>query len=483
MLSALTYLPPRLRSLSISNAQFYAAGVASILFILGTAVIAHVSDLVRDVTAARHKQQAVASLTEAHARLEGLIGEAVATGRGVRSHVIAYPDTYLDQDRFTSIVTDLVHGNPLIKQVGIAPNNIVSAVYPFEASYKSIGMNYRMAGDQWSSVREAMIRRSEVVSGPHETGQGGHVVMARVPIFQPTQPNQPLVEQRYWGMVTVVLDEASLVSAAKLSDRNGEYRMAIVAQRTEANRPSFILGDETILLDQAVSLPMDIFDTLHWRLVAAPINGWRTEGGEVWLTLIVGSALTLVFSMMSFFLVQEILKTRTMALHDPMTGLANRRLLEDRMSQLVTMYDRYGTGFDIFYLDLNDFKPINDTYGHAVGDQLLIEVGERLKGQTREMDTVARVGGDEFIVLAPGGMSFEHRMAFVERLAARTNAPFKSGAVEFGVRVSIGSANFPGDAASVEDLLRVADARMYSHKAKGRRSTATAISQSLVQTG
>jgi len=483
MLSALSSLLSRQRSISTGNSHFYAAVAALGLFLAGLVAVAHVGDLVRSGTSARHKQEAIANLTEAHARIEGLIGEAVATGRGIRSHVSAYPDVYMGQEHFSKVAGDLVHGNKFIKLVGLAPNNVVSAVYPVETNYKSVGMNYRLFADQWPSVREAMIRRSEVVSGPHKSRDGELVMMARVPVFQPTKPGQPLVEQRYWGVITVVVDEVSLIAAARKTDIADDYRIAIVAQNGKTSGPSYILGDPGLPFADSVSLPMTTFDGLHWSLVAYPVEGWRSHGQEIWITRIVGFFASAVFALMSYFLIFEVLKTRSMALHDPMTGLANRRLLEDRMSQLVTMYDRYGTGFDIFYLDLNDFKPINDTYGHAVGDQLLIEVGERLKDQTREMDTVARVGGDEFIVLAPGGMTIEHRFAFVERLATRINKPFKSASVEFAVKVSIGSASFPSDAATVEDLLRVADARMYTQKAKAHSSTSSTISRALLQVG
>ena len=156
------------------------------------------------------------------------------------------------------------------------------------------------------------------------------------------------------------------------------------------------------------------------------------------------------------------------AFRDPLTGLPNRKLLEDRFAQAAGRVRRSGNGLLVAVVDVDDFKQVNDTHGHAVGDQLLCEVGRRLQGAVRATDTVARMGGDEFVVLAeecvPGAVAH-----LAERLLAACDAPLRIDGKRLQVGLSIGVARgeAPGD--SPDGLLRAADAAMYRAKAEGKQ--------------
>ena len=157
------------------------------------------------------------------------------------------------------------------------------------------------------------------------------------------------------------------------------------------------------------------------------------------------------------------------ALHDPLTGLPNRTLLIDRLSQAVRAADRsHGPGVTVLYLDLNDFKMINDTYGHATGDQVLVEVAQRLRSAVRPADTVARLGGDEYAVVAealpPGDAAL-----LAERLRDSLTLPI--GTMSVGASVGIAHSSKAG--LDADALLRHADADMYRSKPRGRRSHVT----------
>ena len=127
------------------------------------------------------------------------------------------------------------------------------------------------------------------------------------------------------------------------------------------------------------------------------------------------------------------------ALHDQLTGLANRALLEDRLSQALTRYRRSGEQVALLMLDLDRFKQVNDTLGHNAGDKLVQEVGERLRSLLRETDTVARIGGDEFAIVqvSPKGEADVRRLC--ERIISVIRKPFLIGDREARVGVSIGA--------------------------------------------
>jgi diguanylate cyclase (GGDEF)-like protein/PAS domain S-box-containing protein len=157
------------------------------------------------------------------------------------------------------------------------------------------------------------------------------------------------------------------------------------------------------------------------------------------------------------------------AFHDPLTGLANRALFRDRVSHALALAQRRGNAVTVVFLDLDDFKKVNDSLGHGEGDRLLVAVAERFLACARSADTVARLGGDEFAILIEGA---EGRDGITERLAAAMSHPFSLSGNEVRATASIGVASAsPSDRA--DDLLRNADMAMYAAKrhGKGRAET------------
>jgi len=157
------------------------------------------------------------------------------------------------------------------------------------------------------------------------------------------------------------------------------------------------------------------------------------------------------------------------AFHDPLTGLANRALFRDRVSHALALAQRRGHPITVLFLDLDDFKTVNDSLGHAEGDRLLIAAAERFLACARSADTVARLGGDEFAILIEGA---DGREGLPERLAAAMAHPFSLSGNQLRVTASIGIATAStGDTA--DDLLRNADVAMYAAKRHGKGHAAT----------
>jgi diguanylate cyclase (GGDEF)-like protein len=156
------------------------------------------------------------------------------------------------------------------------------------------------------------------------------------------------------------------------------------------------------------------------------------------------------------------------ALHDQLTSLANRALLEDRLGQALNRYRRHGEQVALLMLDLDRFKQVNDTLGHNAGDRLVQEVGERLRSLVRDTDTVARIGGDEFAIVqvSPKGEADVRRLC--ERIIEVIREPFSLGGREARVGVSIGAVFASREVAEASELLRKADITMYRAKAAGR---------------
>ncbi len=158
-----------------------------------------------------------------------------------------------------------------------------------------------------------------------------------------------------------------------------------------------------------------------------------------------------------------------LALHDNLTKLSNRVLLEDRLTQAIRTADREKRRFAVMFMDLDGFKAVNDVYGHHVGDLLLIDVAQRIGARVRQHDTVARVGGDEFVVLAYVDDP-EDAGTLADALLEVVREPFMAGGHELRVSTSIGIAVYPGDGGNQHDLLTNADAAMYHAKGLGRNA-------------
>lgn len=159
-----------------------------------------------------------------------------------------------------------------------------------------------------------------------------------------------------------------------------------------------------------------------------------------------------------------------LAFYDALTGLPNRVLLFDRIGQLITGARRYERSFAIHFIDLDYFKPINDTYGHAVGDQVLATIGKRLGDGLRDSDTLARFGGDEFVILQPEVPSPEGALELAKRVAARFAKPFDVAGHTLRMTLSIGISLFPTHGADAAELIASADAALYRVKKDGRNS-------------
>jgi diguanylate cyclase (GGDEF)-like protein len=164
-----------------------------------------------------------------------------------------------------------------------------------------------------------------------------------------------------------------------------------------------------------------------------------------------------------------------MAFHDDLTALPNRRFFLERLGSALKTQDASPAKVAVIYLDLDGFKALNDTYGHANGDALLGLIATRLAHALRAEDPVSRIGGDEFACLITGVSSRERLQHIALTLFEVVSAPFKIGALALSVRPSIGVAMCPMDGTTVEALMRAADAAMYG--AKRNRSSFSFSSQ------
>ncbi len=159
---------------------------------------------------------------------------------------------------------------------------------------------------------------------------------------------------------------------------------------------------------------------------------------------------------------------RHLALHDPLTGLANRTLLHDRLGNALDRARRTRTGLAVLMLDLDKFKQINDSLGHEIGDRLLCAAADRVRRCVRKTDTVARIGGDEFVVLLPETSSVKEAHEIAAKIVAEVSARLVLDGQILPVSASVGVCTYPDGGTCANSLLRNVDAALYDAKASGR---------------
>jgi diguanylate cyclase (GGDEF)-like protein len=293
------------------------------------------------------------------------------------------------------------------------------------------------------------------------------------------------------------------------------YRGGVVPSTVQARRAGFLgwVGTEIlpkVVLDTALLSHRDMAVSMHYgagsskdtfEAGSVPVgasstsvdlqNGWHVETfgvvagdgvlgnwnalaslmGGVLLSLFLGALIYVLGTSRSRALALVSERTDQLqhqALHDALTGLPNRALILDRIDQMLARSRRVRIPIAVFFLDLDNFKDINDTLGHGVGDQLLSAVGSRLASAIREEDTVGRLGGDEFVVLAEGASLSAGAEVVAERLLDMLSTPFEIAGSEtpLAVTASIGIAE--GTRAVPEELLRDADIALYKAKTAGK---------------
>lgn len=169
-------------------------------------------------------------------------------------------------------------------------------------------------------------------------------------------------------------------------------------------------------------------------------------------------------------LTKRYLQTRFFADHDPLTGLSNRRVFEDRLRLAIVQSARHGKPLALLFIDLDKFKHVNDNLGHQVGDELLQQVADRLIGCIRRGDTACRYGGDEFIVMLPELNNEDSADIVIEKIRGQLCKPFRIRDQFIVLTVSIGMATYQADEHNANDLIHQADVAMYQAKHRNRQT-------------
>ncbi len=303
-----------------------------------------------------------------------------------------------------------------------------------------------------------------------------------------------------WGLRRDGIEFVGEMSWGVIETSRGPLLLAVgrdISARRAAEvrvRASATLGERALIVAEPASLAAEALELLRETLpLAGAAIRWSgersprawpfTEPGRIVLPLTTGDQLVIVPTRhlrddelshlravahtlsIAFARQRERERMRHESVHDPLTGLANRILLSEQLEHALARSARDGTATGVLFVDLDNFKQVNDAHGHAVGDDVLAAVGARMLSAVRPTDTVARLGGDEFVVVCES-IDEQSALELSKRLLEAISAPLFVGGEPYEISASIGIAVGHGDASA---LLRDADAAGYRAKANGRR--------------
>lgn len=448
------------------NGKHSLAIISGIVFFLVVAATTEVIIYLLDSKNQEHERSdIVEKVSTLRARLEGELNSTLHLTRGLIAYVATHPE--VEEPNFSQLVSEILTQGRNIRNIGLAKNNIITHIFPLAGNESALGLEYEKNSTQWPAVKRAMEAKSTVVAGPVNLVQGGTAFIARTPIYTRKGITGLLSEHKpsYWGLASIVIDIPSLFQAAGIAEQMDGLHLALRGKDSLGDQGEMIFGEETLFTQNPVTQSI-VLPNGSWQIAAIPIDGWGSGQTALWLLRVIGWLLALFIGTLIAALVKARAINLELALQDPLTGLPNRRLLEDRLQLLLEHHKRNKTGFGVLSIDLDGFKAINDTLGHRAGDQLLQIAATRMQSSVRASDTVCRSGGDEFIILVDDVHSRSDlekaRQQVINKLTGNTLVENRS----IQLKASSGVAYYPEDGDSMDSLLMVSDRKMYKNKSK-----------------
>lgn len=369
---------------------------------------------------ARQHDAVMQELHLLRARVEGLLDKYLYLGNGLAAHVAASPE--VSSRDFSALMQRVTRDDALLLGVVLLRGDQPSHVYAPPPPINPV-----------SSA--AVLRLSSPVLSP----QGGTL--------------------RHWGRMDIELDSVALLQQAGLPAVAGPVRIAV---RGHDGR---LLAGSAEVFAAAQAQTEIVLPDGRWSIAG---HATPSPGGLRWGFLL-GGVGALLGGMLIWWLRWTQLDVHRLALHDCLTGLPNRRLLQDRVQQACAASARSRRWIVLMYLDLDNFKPVNDNHGHHAGDAVLCEVAQRLRYCVRRNDTVARVSGDEFVLVLEHLADAREAEAVADKVLAAFAPPIVVGEQAFVLGCSIGLAAM-GPGCDVDAAMVRADRAMYQAKRDGKNS-------------
>lgn len=377
---------------------------------------------------------------------------------GLSSYLNAYHDE-LDPKKVNAVLSDLYSRTNNVRNITVAVGYKITYIYPIEGNRQALGLDYQKIPQQWPDVKKVVDTAKGVLAGPVDLVQGGQGLIYRYPVF---------VDGQFWGIISIVIDAEPFLDEAFKQVKKSNFKFAI-RNLDESGIPlATFYGDSNLFNHPDALLIASDIPSGKWQW--AVIRKTASSGVDRFLMLeLLGMFFSVILGITMYSFLRESSKLKTQAMYDSLTGLANRRLLNDRLEQVIVQSKRFNRQLAVLYIDLDHFKKLNDTYGHAFGDSFLKKFAEKLTTLVRKADTLSRIGGDEFVIILEEIQNKESVVHVCQNIIESFAKPILVGNTPINVSLSIGIAIYdPMSGDTIEDLMKKADIALYQVKDKDR---------------
>jgi diguanylate cyclase (GGDEF)-like protein len=402
----------------------------------------------------KHKQrmETIAHTSLLRARVERELNSLLYLSSGLGSYLVVRNDSIRAKE-INDILAVLHRSSRHVRNFGVAIGHRLTFVYPLKGNEKAIGLYYPSQPLQWPVIKRIIESGKPALAGPVQLVQGGSGLIYRVPLS---------ISGKYWGLLSTVIDTESLFTPIYEEFGDHRFEFAVRGKDGRGAGGEMVWGDVALFADKAAVVQEVEVPGGTWAIgVRAKANGNR---GYATAVRLLGLLLGGLIAWMAYQLIRNRADLAHLAMYDQLTGLPNRYLFEDRVRMALARQRRApGQVCALLFLDLDGFKEINDNFGHKAGDIVLSVAAERARGIVRQNDTVARWGGDEFIILIENATQTAVDN-YIQRLREKIEMPIDCDGVPLTVGVSIGYVMHSETSGDLDEMLKMADHRMYADK-------------------
>lgn len=445
-------------------------------------IVAYLSNLYRSVLMEQIQRDTSHEMTAKIATLATVIDSKLQRTNGLRAFAIdeLTHSGYIDPSKFYTFASNFIAMTVGIRNLSIYPEGIAEFIYPTEGNEQLKNINVFEHPNPLVRENAELTKKttSITVMGPQELTQSGIGIISRQAIFQ---------DEQFWGFVSVVLDIDPILQEANFYSAETGIEFAV-----RANSLS-LFGDSSLFNKDAIVKTINIKEGI-WEMAAVPTDEKLKplQSSMLIFNTIGTGAIMLLIYFVYIQLTQQVrlqqqvaertqhvenanrklaqtLEQLTIAAYqDVTTGLHNRTYFNDILEQKIQESSQKRTSLALLFIDLDQFKILNDTCGHYYGDMLLKEVGRRLTRLAISDADICRIGGDEFTILISNIVNIEQAKLYTQQVCDLFLEPFEIKGAMYYVTASIGVAIFPLHAPNSSMLIRHADQAMYRAKDEGK---------------
>jgi diguanylate cyclase (GGDEF)-like protein len=392
------------------------------------------------------------------------------------AQILAFEVEHRDGDNewFDEYANNLIQSIGGIENLQLAPDGIIEKIYPLEGNESAIGLDVvsmpRLREEAMLAIKDKRL----FALGPVPLVQGGVAVISRAPIFLYRGTQREI----FWGLASAVIYLDNLLEATQLKQLENEgYQYSLSRKHAGTNEKIILSSSFTPLTDIQSStdliLPvgtwtLSVSKTLDAQLTARSITGYVISLLVAFLLSIALYAILIQPLRLRKLVKEKTTELQQLAYQDPLTGLPNRRYLQDRLPRILYSNQKRKRISDFIYFDLDNFKRINDTIGHDVGDKVLALVADRLNKLKGRSDLVVRLGGDEFGILIGDINDQKEAETHANKILESIRAPLKMDTKEYILSTSLGIAMIPEHGYDLVTIMQNADMALYQAKSKGK---------------